>query len=93
MTASELKYLYQQNDGGHFFDRETMRFFGDTMSNYGVRNVKVFDKYPDINDAEPFEALELYRRRPVKHGLTSSKYFEKNGVELNSVQLGRPYFI
>jgi len=64
MTPSELKFKYQQNNpDGHFFDRATMRFFGDTMKNYGIR------------DAGTHWAL--YRKRPVKHGLKSIHYFDK----------------
>lgn len=34
MTPSELKYQVEQT-GSHHFDRKSMKFFGDTMSNYG----------------------------------------------------------
>ncbi len=64
MTPSELKYHIEQ--AGHepyFFARRTMRFFGDTLRNYGTR---------DAGDC-----WELYRRRPVKHGLDSSAFFDK----------------
>jgi hypothetical protein len=64
MTPAELKYQYQQaNPDGHFFDRKTMAFFGDTMANFGVR--------------DDGDCWELYRRRPVKHGLRSSHWFDK----------------
>jgi hypothetical protein len=64
MTASKLKYQYQFHiPSGHFFDRKTMRFFGDTMRNYGVR------------DADTH--WELFRRSPVKHGLIDSRWFDK----------------
>lgn len=29
--------VIRANTTGHFFDRDTMRFFGDTMANFGVR--------------------------------------------------------
>lgn len=65
MTPSKLKAHYQQaNPDGHFFDRKTMQFFGDTMANYGVCE-------------GPENTWELYRRRPVKHGLHSSAFFDK----------------
>lgn len=35
MTLSELKALHEAN-GGYFFSRDTMRFFGDTMRNLGI---------------------------------------------------------
>ena len=40
-----------------------MRFFGDTMANYGVR---------DAGDS-----WELHRKRPVKYGLQASHFFNK----------------
>jgi len=63
MTVAELKAKVEQGHDRYFFTRETMRFFGDTMRNYGVRD----------NGA----TWELYRKHPVKHGLTSSSYFGK----------------
>ena len=42
MTASELKkQVKKHNPESHFFDRETMKAFGDTMRNYGVRMAEV----------------------------------------------------
>lgn len=70
MTPSELKYEVEK--AGHeseFFTRKTMKFFGDTMKNYGVR---------DAGDC-----WELHRKHPVKHGLNSSTYFDK--VKFNRV--------
>jgi hypothetical protein len=73
MNASELKYQVEQS--GHepyFFDRKTMKFFGDRMSNYGVRSATV-----DTYSQKAVECWELYRRHAVKHGLDSSAYFDK----------------
>lgn len=78
MTPSELKRKVQE--AGHdpyFFSRENMRFFGDTMRNYGVRTDYVevqgmHDPYP-----QKIEVWELYRKHPVKHGNQSSAYFCK----------------
>jgi len=86
MTASELKYLHtQQNPDGYFFTSNTMKFFGDTMANYGVRQVKVIDKWTE-SAYPPVDALELYRRHPVKNGLQKSMYFSPNGKLLISVK-------
>lgn len=39
MTPSQLKAAYQQaHPDGHFFDRKTMKFFGDTMKNFGCED-------------------------------------------------------
>lgn len=81
MTPSELKRHVEQT-GSYFFTRNTMKFFGDTMANYGVRSAVVRTRYRgDGNGFDPagreVEAWELYRKRPVKHGLDSSHYFNK----------------
>ena len=66
MTPSELKTSILAHDpDSHFFDRKTMQFFGDTMRNYGVRKAEI----------EGVDVWELYRKRPVKHGLQSSAFF------------------
>jgi hypothetical protein len=64
MTSSELKYNHElYNGGSYFFSRDTMRFFGDTMRNYGVKDKGTY--------------FELYRKSPVKHGMRQSAYFDK----------------
>jgi len=68
MNASELK-RHVMGRGSHFFDRDTMRFFGDTMRNYGVRKATIATALGDV------ECWELYRRRPVKDGQKSSAFF------------------
>lgn len=82
MTASELKYhIEQRGEEPYFFSRQTMRFFGDTMSNFGVRSVtvRVFDH--QVQTTRSVLAWELYRKHPVKHGLQSSHYFRKDGYD------------
>ena len=68
MTPSELKSHVEQGPDRYFFTRETMRFFGDSMRNYGVR---------DGGTIRTVEVWELYRKNPVKQGLTGSAYFCK----------------
>ena len=70
MTPSELKYNVSQT-GSCFFHRDSMRFFGDTMRNYGVRAAVL----------DGVEVWELYRKRPVKCGLRSSAYFNRATFE------------
>lgn len=71
-TASDLKYHVEQaGHEFHFFTRSSMKFFGDRMSNYGVRQpVSVATASGDT-----VSAYELTRRRPVKHGLQDSAWF------------------
>lgn len=76
MTPSDLKWHVEQTDS-NFFDRSSMKFFGDTMKNYGVRK-NVISTY---SDNAPVEVWELYRKRPVKNGLRSSAYFRADSFE------------
>ena len=72
MTPSELKSnIIKREPNSHYFDRKTMRFFGDTMRNYGVRKTAIVGHY----DPLPVEVWELYRKRPVNHGVKSSAFF------------------
>lgn len=81
MKASELKYHVSQTDS-HFFDRSSMKFFGDTMANYGVRSDVIRTEYDEngnyVKDGVEVEVWELYRKRAVKHGLKDSAYFAKD---------------
>jgi hypothetical protein len=68
MKPSELKYNHEtRNPNSYFFTRDTMQFFGDTMSNFRVKDKGTH--------------FELYRKHPVKHGLNSSYYFDKTTFE------------
>lgn len=69
MNPSELKSRVSEREP-YFFDRKTMKFFGDRMSNYGVRKAEI-----TLYTGEKVQVWELYRRRPVKHGLQDSAYF------------------
>jgi hypothetical protein len=69
-TSSELKRRFEQmHPDSPFFSRETMKFFGDTMQNFGVRFKAEHNAY------------ELWRRKPVKHGLKKSHYFDANTLK------------
>jgi hypothetical protein len=70
MTPSELKRNVEAT-GSAFFDYRTMRFFGDTMKNFGVRKVTIATPSVDA-----LEVYELYRKRPVKMGLEGSSFFD-----------------
>ena len=44
MTPHEIRDIYTEKgreleENRHFFDRDTMRFFGDTMASFGVRKI------------------------------------------------------
>jgi len=68
MTPTELKNSHQEHHPcSLFFSQSIMRFFGDTMANYGVRSEIV----------NGIDCWELYRKKPVKFDLQSSHYFTK----------------
>ena len=74
MTPSELKAAVEATGReSHFFTRRSMRFFGDTMRNYGVRASVVRDA---INVER--KVWELYRRRRTPKGATDSSYFDRS---------------
>ncbi|MDD2657211.1 MAG: hypothetical protein PHD04_00935 [Candidatus Pacebacteria bacterium] len=75
MTPYELKYNVEQTDS-YFFTRGTMKFFGDTMKNYGCRSAVV-----NTYTRNSVDVWELYRRRPVKGGLQTSAYFRKDNFK------------
>ena len=71
-TASDLKhYVNKADHEPFFFDRGTMRFFGDTMRNYGIRQPCEIETH----GGERIRAFELFRRRSVRHGLKDSAFF------------------
>ena len=75
MTPSELKHNVNQT-GSYFFNSETMNFFGDTMKNYGVRKTVI-----DTPTQKNIQVWELHRKRPVRHGLQASAYFDRDSFE------------
>jgi len=76
-TTSDLVHaVTNAGHSPHFFTRETMRFFGDTMANYSVRR-------PRIIATREGDALayELARKKPVRHGLQDSAFFKADTFE------------
>jgi hypothetical protein len=53
-----------------------MKFFGDTMSNYGVTSAVI-----NTRAAADVEVWSLNRKRAVKMGLSDSTYFNKKTFE------------
>lgn len=81
MTPSELKArIAATGKEPHFFDRKTMKFFGDTMKNFGVCRTLIWSEFDRDGNYHPDgvkrDVWELYRKRPVKHGLSSPHFFD-----------------
>jgi len=78
MAPSELKHLVEiRRSEPKYFTRKTMKFFGDTMKNYGVRSRTII-----TIDGETVDTWELYRKKPVNGGLKSSSYFRKDNFRI-----------
>lgn len=82
-TKSDLRYHVSQGTDSHFFDSKSMKFFGDTMANYGLRTATVRTCYDEsgnftTHEGVEMEVWELYRKQSVKHGLKDSAYFNKS---------------
>ena len=69
-TPSQLKAFVENGKyygyESFYFTRDSMKFFGDTMANYGIRH----------HNDENGHYIELYRKKPVKHGLNGSSYWK-----------------
>lgn len=64
-SASDIKYKHLELiPDSHFFDRATFKFFGDSMKNFGVWNDKARGR------------IIMYRKKPVKHGLSGRWLFD-----------------
>lgn len=81
MNTSELKQNVKEK-GSYFFDRLSMKCFGDTMQNYAVCTATV-----NTHTRENVLVWELYRKNPVKYGLQSSCYFDKETFKRVHVKL------
>lgn len=83
MTPSELKYELQKRGNSHFFDRETMKTWGDTMRNFGCRSAVVKTRFsPDqMHTTEPreVEVWELYQKRPTNGNTVAHSYYFSKG--------------
>lgn len=76
----ELKDLHEYNfPDSHFFSKETLKFFGDTMSNYATRPLSK-------------KVIVLERKKPVKNGNQSDAYFDmETGKHLTATVLQQIY--
>lgn len=75
MTPAKLRQMSLDRNS-KFFTRNNMKFCGDTMANYGVRE-NTIDTWTETK----VKVWELYRRKPVKMGLQGSAYFRKTNGE------------
>ena len=61
MNATELKRkVLEHKPTSFFFSRDSMKCWGDTMKNYGVRKAVI-----NTREENDVPVWELYRKRPV----------------------------
>ena len=77
MNKTELKYKVMDT-GSYFFDRSSMKFFGDTMKNYYV-SAKTEIITTSLNNKH--NCYVLNRIQPVKCNLKDPAYFDVNTFE------------
>jgi hypothetical protein len=72
MTKSELKRKVAET-GSFYFSRDSMKFFGDTMSNYSCSKnpEEIIDR-----SGNKRQVYALWRKRPVKMGACDPVYFD-----------------
>ena len=71
MDVHDLRVAVEAT-GSYFFDKETMKHFGDTLSNYRVAAKPVLVE----TWSGEYLCWALHRKRPVKMGLQSIAYFD-----------------
>lgn len=76
ISVSELAQRVSAT-GSVFFTRDSMRFFGDTMRNYRVVGPVTINTPTEHG----VTVWELARKKPVKHKLQSSAYFDVSTFE------------
>ena len=88
MTPSQLKAAVEAaGHESHFFDRSAMKFFGDTMRNYGVRSTVITCNYNEhgqyVEAGVQVEVWELYRKRAVKRWEDKAPPKNPNQMEMS----------
>ncbi len=63
-TPKDLKNMLPEDN--YYFAKESMRFFGDTMANYGIKKHTVSGEL----------YIELRRKKPVIHGMKDSAWWK-----------------
>lgn len=83
MTPSELIRNYKAtHPRGHFFDTETLSFFGERVSNMRVNDVKVVNSEGQLMRA--YKLTSLQRNAPIKP-FYSVHYFDQSTFDEVSV--------
>lgn len=74
IPTSEFRALYDERNGGHFFDRKTLKFFGQTMRDISVYGFELVTDYDGIiHDCYRIES----RGRIDSYRFTHVHYFDR----------------
>lgn len=76
VSTAEFIDLYQRKNGGHFFDRETLKFFGQTRRSFSVW---AFKQVTDITDQQPHDCYAVYHtiKAPTGERFQEVAYFDR----------------
>ncbi|WII71766.1 hypothetical protein QJS83_14975 [Bdellovibrio sp. 22V] len=86
-TSSQLKSLHlEAQPDSKYFDRDTMKFFGDTMSNFAVSKDVV-----ETNDGDRIAVYELRRKAKTHKGAPAGivAFFDMNGFRRHDIKKDR----
>lgn len=75
MTSSQLKYKLEQK-GSHFFNRKTMKFFGDTMVNFRLYSGEVTGRSGNTH-----QVWCVQRKKSTKIPMDTVYYWDKETLE------------
>ena len=88
MTINELKRMHlKKNDGSHFFDRDTLRFFGESLSRMKVlkKTVSITDTFGEEHECYVVSATRTKDWNGSCKPYTFYHYFDVDTLQAVSV--------
>lgn len=84
LTVKELIDQYHEcNPEGHFFDEETLRFFGERISEMEVDDSTwIVDPYDTCDDHECYMLTTIQHKAPKGVNKFKVRYFDVNDLSL-----------
>ena len=80
VNTAEFIALYQQKNRGHFFDPDTLKFFGQTRRSFSVY---AFELVTDSHDQQPHDCYAVYHtiKAPTGEKFPRVAYFDRVTLE------------
>lgn len=78
-----IEDYYEQNPEGHYFDEETLSFFGEKKSEMEVNsNIWIVDPYDNGNTHECYKLTSIQRNAPKGVNKFKERYFDVNDLSI-----------